>query len=77
MHADDRVAPGFFAIPWDIWILLKVSSMIHGLQSRDVLAADQFCILRTWITLKRSKPGSARRLIAISQKTIRLPRLDR
>lgn len=77
MHADDRVAPGFFAIPWAILILLTVPSMIHDLQFEDVPAADQFCTLRAWIILKRSKPGSARRLIAISQKTIRLPRLDR
>ena len=45
--------------------------MIRVLLSRDVPAADPFCISRWWITLGRLRPGSARRLTAISRKTVR------
>lgn len=72
MHADDRVAPAFFAIPQAIWILLRAPSMSRDPQSRDVPAVNQFCILRRWIALRRLRPGNVRRLIVIFRKTIRL-----
>lgn len=70
MDARGPIAAAFFAIPQAIWIWLTVSSMSRGPRFGDVLGAGPFCFLPRWISRRRSRRGSVRRLTATSQKTV-------